>query len=103
LKDKYKYFKWILDEFDISLFFPTGSVDSNKLRSQTYIWIGDYAGRLGTLDGASLCYKYAVKADPFSKEAYLKYLLNVKTVQRLITYKKQIVKKLQIVRQGGTN
>ncbi|RII27582.1 MAG: hypothetical protein CXR31_04910 [Geobacter sp.] len=103
LKDKYKYFKWIVEEFDISLFFPTGSEDTRRLRSQTYIWIGDYAGRLGTFDGASLCYKYAVKADPSSKEAYLKYILSVKCVQRMIAYKKHIFKKLQLVRPGGTN
>jgi len=79
LKDKYKYFKWILEEFDISWFFPAGSKNSRRLRSQTYIWIGDYAGRLCTFNGARLCYGYAIKADPFSIGAYLKYFLSIKS------------------------
>lgn len=78
LQDKYKYFKWILEEFDISWFFPPEAKDSRQLRSQTYIWIGDYAGRLRTFKAARLCYRYAIKANPFSTEAYLKYLISIK-------------------------
>ena len=78
LKDKYKYFKWILETYDIKWFFPPGVADSSRLRSQTYMWIGDYAGRLRTFKGARLCYGYAIKADPFAKEAYIKYLQSIK-------------------------
>ena len=103
LKDKYKYFKWILQEFDISWFSPPGSEDSSWMRSQTYIWIGDYAGRVGSFDGAHLCYKYAVKAHPFSKEACRKYFFSVRNIQRLIVCKQYVVQKLHHVRRGETN
>lgn len=96
LQDKYKYFKWILEEFDISWFYPNDSEDSRILRSQTYIWIGDYAKRLGTFDGARLCYKYAIKAAPFSKEAYLKYLLSTKIIQYLRACRKSVFHIFQV-------
>ena len=93
----------MLQEFDICWFFPPGSEDSSWLRSQTYIWIGDYAGRVGSFDGAHLCYKYAVKAHPFSKEAYRNYFFSVRNIQRLFACKKYVVQKLQLVRQGEKN
>lgn len=77
MKDKYKYFRWILETFDISWFFPSGAVDSRRLRSQTYMWIGDYAGTLCTFKSARLCYQYAIMTDPFSKEAYCKYIISI--------------------------
>lgn len=103
LMDKFKYFKKILQEFDIRWFFPPGTVDSNLLRSQTYIWIGDYAARVGSLDGARLCYKYAIKAYPFSGDVYLKYILSVKNVQRLISCRNHLARKLQLARSGGVH
>jgi glycosyltransferase involved in cell wall biosynthesis len=100
LRDKYEYFRWILQEFDICWFFPSDSMDSALLRSQTYIWIGDYAGRVGSFDGARLCYKYAIKAYPFSRDGYRKYFFNMMNIQRLITCKNKLVKKLQLAQAG---
>lgn len=80
LQDKYRYFRWIINEFDIMWFAPDGAERSKRICSETYIWIGDYACKVGTINAANLCYKYAIKTDPFFAKAYLKYLTSLRII-----------------------
>lgn len=103
LKDKYNYFKWILQEFDIQWFFPADSEDSSRLRSETYTWIGDYAGRVGSLAGANLCYRYAVRSHPFSAVAWRKFIQTSRNIQRFVEPSARLFRKIGCLKSGGVN
>lgn len=78
--DREYYIKWVLDNFDISWYFPS-DIDASiqntrRLRSQTYNWLGDHAwSAIGAPNAARLCYLKAFIENPLFFSTLLKAAL----------------------------
>jgi glycosyltransferase involved in cell wall biosynthesis len=74
-------FEIILSEFDISFFYKESEIgiDSRRLRSKTYNWLGDNALNRGAHEGARLCYRRAYETYPsLINQALYKILIGMR-------------------------
>lgn len=97
-RETYEVYKWMLEEFGISWFFPINSagatdpvVPTRRLRSKTYGWLRDSALRRDSIQTAELCNEYAFKAWPSPMNpALYKYVIGINNLQFLKAYKDKL-------------
>lgn len=75
--DRYNYFKSIIDDYDISWFYPRyqRNLNERQLQCTTYSWIGNYALRLGSIESATLCYKKSMEANQFAFNSIVTFIV----------------------------
>lgn len=96
--DKAYYVKWIIDNFDISWYFPSDlDLEANNTkhyRSMTYNWMGDHMwSALGTVKGARLCYWKAFQENPWLPFPLLKIVADSVHATRLFVDAKAVLSK----------
>jgi glycosyltransferase involved in cell wall biosynthesis len=99
-KDLHNFFKMLLEEFDVSWFYPPG-VEKNhseeslkKLKMETYEWMGNNAIARGGPEAAYLCFKYANKV--LSSPLHLSFYSNIAGEKFFITGASLYISHLEI-------